>query len=55
MQLIDRDAGAVVAAAHEHRAGLRSPPKTVQGYLDSLERQGLIQTVASLRTFEEVL
>jgi predicted nucleic acid-binding protein len=55
MQFIDLDAGAVVAAAHEHRASLRSPPKTVQAYLDSLERQGLIQTVASLRTFEEVL
>jgi hypothetical protein len=52
MHLIGMD---VVAAAREHRASLRSPPKTVQAYLDSLARQGLTQTVASLRTFEDVL
>ena len=55
MELIDLDGGAVVAAAHEHRVSLRSPPKTVQAYLDSLERQGLIHTVATLRAFEGVL
>lgn len=41
--------GAVVAAAETHRRSLKNPSKTVTEYLDSLERQGLTQTVSVLR------
>jgi predicted nucleic acid-binding protein len=53
--LIDLNRDAVVAAAREHRASLKNPPKTVTEYLDTLERQGLTQTVAQLREIEPVL
>jgi len=33
------------------RARLKSPPRTAGEYLDTLERQGLTQTVAGLRSF----
>lgn len=53
--LMHRDLGAVVAAAHQHRANLKKPPRSVVDYLATLERQGLTQTVALLRTFAAVL
>lgn len=39
----------VCAAAKRQRDSLKNPPKTVAEYLETLERQGLIQTVANLR------
>ncbi|MEZ4863532.1 MAG: hypothetical protein R3C14_19590 [Caldilineaceae bacterium] len=54
-QLLHRDPGAVVAAAHQHRANLKNPSRSVADYLATLERQGLTQTVAILRTFTAVL
>ncbi len=53
--LLQQDPGAVVAAAHQQRANLQNPPRTVAEYLNTLERQGLIQTVAVLRGFADVL
>ena len=53
--LFDLNPGAVVGAAHEHRASLANPPKSVDEYLDTLERQGLTQTVAELRGYTSVL
>ena len=53
--LFDLNPGAVVGAAQEHRSSLKNPPKTVDEYLDTLERQGLTQTVAGLRGFASVL
>lgn len=53
--LLHRDPGAVVAAAHQHRSNLKTPPRSVADYLTTLERQGLTQTVAILRTFAAVL
>lgn len=38
----------VLEAASLHRANLKSPPKTVDEYLESLRRQGLRKTVAFL-------
>lgn len=45
----------VCAAARRQRESLKNPPLTVEQYLASLERQGLAQTVASLREFAEVI
>lgn len=53
--LLDLDAGAVVAAAQRQRAQLRNPPLNVARYLDVLRKQGLVQTVKSLTGFQAVL
>lgn len=45
----------VLAAAREHRQGLKNPPKSVEEYLAALERVGLVGTVAALRPFGSVL
>lgn len=49
LHLLDLAPGAVVAAAESHRQSLKNPPKTVSEYLETLERQGLTQTVSVLR------
>lgn len=46
---------AIVSAAFEHRQSLNRPPKSVEEYLATMERQGLIQTVARLREFTSLL
>lgn len=53
--LFDLNPGAVVGAAQEHRASLKNPPKSVDEYLETLERQGLTQTVTELRGYASVL
>lgn len=45
----------VCAAAKEQRESLRNPPKSVDEYLASLERQGLPQTIAALRQFAPLI
>mgnify|MGYP003577911952 CR=1 FL=1 len=49
LHLLDLARGKVAGAAREHRLSLKKPPKTVDQYLDTLESQGLIQTVSILR------
>jgi hypothetical protein len=39
----------VCEAAANHRRSLKSPPKTVDEYLDTLLKQGLTQTVGQFR------
>lgn len=51
LHLLDLAPGAVVAAAQRHRQSLKNPPKTVDEYLETLERQGLTQTVSTLREY----
>ena len=51
LHLLDLAPGAVVAAAENHRHSLKNPPKTVSEYLETLERQGLTQTVSVLREY----
>ncbi len=46
---------AVAEAAQEHRASLKRPPKSVDQYLETLERQGLIRTVGELRGLASML
>jgi hypothetical protein len=51
LHLLDLASGIVVKAAQDHRESLKNPPKTVDVYLDTLEKQGLTQTVSVLREF----
>ena len=51
LHLLDLVPGAVVAAAENHRQSLKNPPNTVSEYLETLERQGLTQTVSVLREY----
>lgn len=46
---LDQDASRVLDAVRRQRAGLQRPPYTASELLDTLERQGLTQTVARLR------
>jgi hypothetical protein len=45
----------VCAAAKRQRQSLKNPPMSVEEYLASLERQGLAQTVSSLREYSELI
>lgn len=53
--LLELAPAVVCGAAKEQRESLKNPPMTVEQYLQCLERQGLAQTVATLRTFAEFL
>lgn len=48
--LIDLDPGAVVTVVHQQQKDLLRYPKSLPQLLDLLERQGLAQSVAALRT-----
>jgi predicted nucleic acid-binding protein len=49
--LLDLAPGTVAAAAQNHRQSLQNPPKAISEYLETLERQGLTQTVSVLREY----
>jgi hypothetical protein len=51
LHLLDLSPDAVVSAAQNHRQSLINPPRTVTEYLETIERQGLIQTVLVLREY----
>jgi hypothetical protein len=51
LHLLDLSPGAVLSAARAHRESLKNPPKNESEYLDTLERQGLTQTVSVLREY----
>lgn len=53
--LIDLSVKAVCEAAKRHRATLKSPPKTTDEYLRTLENQSLTQTVLQLRKYHQYL
>jgi hypothetical protein len=50
-RLLDLDGEAVCATMKLDRQSLKKPPKSVDEYLEDLERQGLLRTVAMLRRF----
>lgn len=52
---LDLTPNVVCAAAKRHRSSLKNPPMNVEEYLASLERQGLAQTVSSLRQYAELI
>lgn len=49
--LIDLAPGVVITAADRNRESLKNPEKTVEEYLEMLEREGLTQTAAVLRDY----
>lgn len=51
VHLLDLGAGLVIEAAQRHRESLKNPAKTVEEYLEMLEREGLTETVAVLREY----
>jgi hypothetical protein len=53
--LLEADPSTVCLAARQHRESLRSPPKAIEEYLGSLERQGLPLTALKLRSFLALL
>jgi len=55
MHQLDLAPNLVCSAAKKQRESLKKPPLTVEQYLESLERQGLAQTVAALRPFADLI
>ncbi|HEY2909389.1 MAG TPA: PIN domain-containing protein [Gemmataceae bacterium] len=53
--LVDIAPEAVCGAVKRQREGLRNPPKTAEELLATFESLGLVQTVARLRRFAELL
>ena len=51
MHLLDLAPGLVIEAVQRHRESLRSLAKTVEEYLEMLEKEGLTETVAILREY----
>lgn len=51
--LLEQAPAVVCEAARKQRQSLKKPPKTVEEYLQALERQRLSRTVAGLRSFAE--
>lgn len=49
LHLLDLAPASVLAAAESHRQSLRNPPRSIDEYLETLERQGLTQSAAALR------
>lgn len=49
LHLLSLSPALVCHSAEHHRQTLKKPPKTLDQYLDTLEAQGLIQTVSILR------
>lgn len=51
LNLIDLAPGLVLEAVQNHRTSLKRPPKTIDEYLGTLEREGLTQTASALRDY----
>lgn len=54
-RLLELSPTLVCGAAKKQRESLKNPPLSVEQYLQSLERQGLAQTVSILRTLAELI
>lgn len=55
VRLLERDTAGVCAAAARHRASLKNPPKSAEEYLAFLEKAGLKQSTATLRTMTDLM
>ncbi|WP_347257298.1 PIN domain-containing protein [Methylocaldum sp.] len=55
LDLFDLDASKVLEAAASHRRSLKHPAKTVEDYLDTLLRQGIPETVSTLKSMSFAL
>jgi hypothetical protein len=49
VHLLDLAPGLVIEAVQRHRESLRNPPKTVEEYLEMIEKEGLTETATILR------
>jgi len=54
-ELMETESEAVARAARNQRRSLKNPSKSVDEYLETLEKQGLTATVARLRNLEALL
>lgn len=54
ISLTEVDLTVVINVMKFHRASLKKPPKTLNEYLDILEKQGLLQTVALFKEHEGI-
>jgi predicted nucleic acid-binding protein len=55
MHLFDLSSDIVCLAVNRHRTSLKSPPKTLEEYLFTLEKQSLKSTVQKLKEFSDLL
>jgi predicted nucleic acid-binding protein len=55
VDLIEMNHGSVCEAVKQHRLSLKNPPKSVDESLATYEKQGLSQTVAKLKLYNESL
>ncbi len=53
--LMDLDLATVLQVVRQQRSQLKRPPMTVQVYLDMLLRQGLVQTVNTLKHYQNLI
>lgn len=51
----DLNQGTVIAAAKQHRASLKTPPKSAEDYIETLSAQGLAITADRLRDFIDLI
>jgi PIN domain-containing protein len=50
-ELLETDPEAFLVAVRTHRAALKNPPKSVDAYLETLRRSGLVRTVTLLQDY----
>jgi len=55
MHLIDLSPAKVCMAVKNHHQSLKNPPKTIEEYFATLEKQALPQTISTLREFQDLL
>lgn len=55
IHLIDLSIDKVCEAARAHRLSLKNPPKSVDEYLETMDKQSLKQTVKQLNLLKEIL
>jgi hypothetical protein len=51
-ELLEADTEAFLLAVRTDRAALKNPPKSVEEYLETLRRSGLVETATRLQTYE---
>ena len=55
VRLFEENTSSVISTMRMHRANLVHPPKSVEEYLLTLEKQGLTQTVGCIKEFESLI
>jgi hypothetical protein len=55
MHLLSLSPDVVCSAVKKQRESLKNPSLTIEHYLESLDRQGLVQTISVLRQFSKLI